>query len=192
MQLAESPNGTLTASETWSELWLTYNGQHLNVMNAPTLGSAGQIAVTVKAFGGARTLTDVNLGPRDIEFDVNKLIVNLINVAIQAASNNQAKDIEELLKLALCAQIPVTSNNFLTCQVAAATFANQLELESGLGGIHLSQQSAPIIDVAPQNGIADSLGNATQTGTAKGDLSNGLVSGALGPHPASFWYGIRK
>lgn len=189
MNVAESGN-VLYASETWSELWLTYNGQSLNVMNSPTLGQNGQLTVTVRAFGGTRSATEVFLGPREIEFDVNKLLVNLINVAISAASNNQAHDVGELLDLVLCSNIPITDPNYFVCTSAAQALAQNFELESGLGGISITQQKATIFDL-DNNGIADALGLPNARGSVTGEMSNGLVDGALGPFPASNWYGTK-
>ncbi|MEW6434946.1 MAG: hypothetical protein AB1730_25885 [Myxococcota bacterium] len=189
MNLAEQ--GTqLYASETWSELWLNYNGQQLDVMNSPTLGQNGRITVTVRAYGGVRSATEVILGPREIEFDVNKLLVNLINVAITAASNNQAHDVGELLDLVLCSNIPVTNPNYLVCTSAAQSLASNFELESGLGGIRFTQQRATIYDL-DNNGIADALGLPGARGSVAGSMTNGFVSGALGPFPASNWYGTK-
>lgn len=189
MNLAES-GVTLYASEVWTEMWLTYNGQSLNVMNSPTLGQNGQIRVTVRAFGGTRSATEVILGPRDIEFDVNKLLVNLINVAITAASNNQAHDVGELLDLVLCSNLPVTNPNYVVCTAAAQALAQNFELESGLGGVRITQQRATIYDL-DGNHIADALGLPGARGSVTGSMSNGLVNGALGPFPASNWYGTK-
>lgn len=194
MQLAESPDGRVAASETWSEMWLVYNGTSYNVMSGPTLGTNGQISVTVKAFGGVRTTSEVVLGPRKIEFDVNKLLVNLINVAISAGSNNQAKDVGELLDLVLCAQIQTVSPaNYLVCKTAAQQLAQDFELGSGLGGITLSEQRGTLYD-DDNDGKADALGRPSPLsarGSVRGDMSNGLVSGDLGAFPKSNWYGIK-
>lgn len=189
MNLAEQ-GPQLYASETWSELWLNYNGQQLDVMNSPTLGQNGRITVTVRAYGGTRSATEVLLGPRQIEFDVNKLLVNLINVAITAASNNQAHDVGELLDLVLCSNLPITNANYLVCTAAAQQLASNFELNSGLGGLTFTQQRATIYDL-DHNGIADALGLPTARGSVAGDMSNGFVSGSLGPFPASNWYGTK-
>jgi hypothetical protein len=193
MQLAEASDGTLSAAETWSEMWLNYNGMTYNVMNSPMLGTNGQISVTVKAFGGYRTTNEVILGPRDINFDVNKLIVNLINVAISAGSNNQAQDVGGLITLVLCDQLPITSTDHTVCVAAATQLAQAFTLDSGLGGIHLDEQRGLIYD-DDNDGHADAFGRETPVsarGSVRGDMSNGLVDGALGPFPASNWYGVK-
>lgn len=194
MQVAESQSGALTATETWSEMWLVYNGVSYNVMSGPMLGTNGQISVNVRPFGGQRSFSEVNLGPRRVEFDVNKLLVNLINVAINAGSNNQAHDVGELLDLVLCSQIQITSPaNYLLCRTAAQNLANQFELESGLGGLRISQQKATIYD-DDLDGHADALGRSTPVsarGTVAGDMTNGLTSGDLGAFPKSNWYGVK-
>jgi len=189
LNVAETGN-RLVASETWTEMWLTYNGQSLNVMNSPTLGQNGQITVTVRAFGGTRSATEVFFGPRDVEFDVNKLLVNLINVAITAASNNQAHDVGELLELVLCSNIPPTDPNYFVCTAAAQSLASNFELNSGLGGLTFTQQRATIYDL-DNNGLADALGLPSARGSVTGSMTNGFVSGALGPFPASNWYGTK-
>lgn len=194
MQLVENANTTITAAESWSEMWMVYNGVSYNVMNSPTLGTNGQITVTVKAFTGTRTTNEVNLGPRKIEFDVNKLLVNLINVAISAGSNNQAHDVGELLDLVLCAQIATVSPaNYLLCKTAANQLAQTFELDSGLGGITLVDQKGLIYD-DDNDGKADGFGRSNPTtarGSVRGEMSNGLVSGDLGVFPKSNWYGVK-
>jgi len=193
LQLAEAPGGALTATETWSEMWLVYNGVSYNVISGPMLGTNGQISVSVRPFDGQRSFSEVTLGPRRIEFDVNKLLVNLINVAISAGSNNQAHDVGELLDLLLCSQIQITSPaNYLLCRTAAQKLADEFELESGLGGIKLSEQKATIYD-DDLDGKADALGRAmpvSARGSARGEMTNGLVSGDLGAFPKSNWYGV--
>jgi len=192
MQLAESGTN-LSAAETWSEMWLDYNGQMYNVMNAPSLGTNGQLTVTVKAFGGTRTNNEVILGPRDIEFDVNKLLVNVINVLIAAGSNNQAHDVGELISLLLCNQLPHTNSNYLVCLAAAQQLAQQFQLDSGLGGIHLDEQRGLIYD-DDNDGHADGFGKATPMsarGSVRGNMSNGLVSGDLGAFSKSNWSGAK-
>jgi hypothetical protein len=188
MQLAEGQSAKLYASETISEMWVDYNGQSLNVMAAPQLGANGQITVTVPAFKGTRTATEVSLGPRSIEFDVNKLIVNMLNVVITAASQNQAHDVGGLLDLILCSHLSVT--NKLLCENAAKEFAKNFTLDSGLGGAHLTVQKATIYDL-DGNSIADALGLPAGRGSVTGEMSNGLVSGSLGSFPASNWYGTK-
>jgi hypothetical protein len=190
MQLAEAPDGTLTASETWSSMYMNFNGQTLNVINSPMLGSNGNVTVTVHAFGGHRDAYQVYLGPRDIDFDVNKLLVNLLNVAIQAASNNQAQDVGGLLDLVLCDQIPITNSNYATCLAAVQVVTQNFQLVSGFGGIHLDHQDGFIYDDNGDN-IADHLGKSTNPATLSGDISNGLLDDALGAYPASFWWGDR-
>ncbi len=190
MQLAEAPGGVLVASESWDQLWMDYNGQHLNVMNSPVLGANGNITVTVKAFGGTRDAYKVYLGPRDINFDVNKLLVNLLNVAISAASNNQAQNVGDLIDLILCNQIPISNSNYATCIAAAQVLAQQFELDSGLGGIHLDHQEGSTYD-DNNDGVADHLGKSSNPGSVSGDISNGLIDGALGAYPASNWWGDR-
>lgn len=193
MQLAEAADGTLSAAETWSDMWMNYNGMTYNVMNSPTLGTNGQFSVTVKAFGGTRTVNEVILGPRDVNFDVNKLLVNLINVAISAGSNNQAHDVGELLTLVLCDQLPITSSDHAVCVGAATQLAQVFKLNSGLGGIHIDEQRGLIYD-DDNDGHADAFGRdmpISARGTVRGNMSNGLVSGDLGPFPKSNWFGVK-
>jgi len=149
--------------------------------------------VTVKAFGGTRTTNEVILGPRDIDFDVNKLLVNLINVAISAGSNNQAQDVGGLLSLVLCDQLPIASSDYLLCQTAASQLASQFELDSGLGGIHIDEQRGLIYD-NDNDGKADAFGQpmpVSSRGSVRGNMSNGLVEGDLGAFPKSNWYGVK-
>jgi len=188
MQLAESQSAQLYAAETWSEMWLEYNGQSLNVMNSPNLGANGKVTVTVPAFKGSRTATEVMLGPRAIEFDVNKLLVNMLNVVISAASHDQAHDVGELLDLILCSHLSVTQA--LLCKTAADNFADDFELGSGLGGVKLTLQRATIFDLDGNN-LADALALPASRGSVEGKMSNGLVSGSLGSFPASNWYGTK-
>ncbi len=188
MQLAEGQNAKLYAAETWSEMWLEYNGQTLNVMNSPDLGANGKVTVTVPAFSGTRSATEVFLGPRSVEFDVNKLLVNMLNVVISAASNNQAHDVGELLDLVLCSNLPITQG--LLCKNAADDFAKNFELGSGLGGAKFTQQRATIYDLDGNN-LADALGMPNARGSLTGEMSNGFVSGSLGSFPASNWYGTK-
>jgi hypothetical protein len=191
MQLAEAPDGTLAANETWSEMWLEYNGMTWDVMNSPVLGTNGNITVTVHAYGGTRTTSEVILGPREISFDVNKLLVNLINVAIAAGSNDQAHDVGDLIDLILCNQIPLGSSDYVLCEAAASQLAQAFQLHSGLGGIHLDEQRGTIYD-DDNDGKADAFGRpmpVSARGSVRGDMSNGLVDGALGPFPNSNWYG---
>ena len=188
MQLAENLNAKLYAAETVTEMWMDYNGQSLNVMNAPELGANGKITVTVPAFGGTRSATEVFLGPRSIEFDVNKLIVNMLNVVITAASGQKAHDVGELLDLVLCSNLGVA--NKLLCEEAAKDFAKSFELASGLGGAKLTQQKATIYDL-DANSVADALGLPNARGSVTGEMSNGFVTGALGSFPASNWYGTK-
>lgn len=189
MDLAEGQMSRLAASERWSELWLDYNGQVVNVMNNPMLGANGQITVTVLAFGGTRTAQEVILGPRLIEFDVNKLLVNLINVAIMAGSSNRARDVGELINLILCDQIGSVQTR-LACAALAQQLADNFELGSGLGRLRFDEQRATIYDL-DANGSADALGLPSARGRVTGRMTNGLVSGALGPFPNSSWYGTR-
>lgn len=189
MELVEGQMARVSGAEQWSELWLDYNGQVVNVMNNPTLGANGQITVTVHGFGGSRTAMEVILGPREIEFDVNKLLVNLFNVAIQAGSNNQAHDVGELLDLVLCSRIS-SAQSRLACAALANQLAQDFELNSGLGGLRFTEQRATIHDL-DGNGTADALGLPSARGTVTGSMSNGLVSGALGPFPRSSWYGTK-
>lgn len=190
MTLAEYPNGKVAGAEVWKELWMDYNGQLLDVMNSHTLGANGKITVTVPAFGGSRSATEVFLGPRDVEFDVNKLLVNLFNVLISAGSQGRVHDVGGLLQVALCDNVPQTSSAYLTCMTAAQQFASQFELNSGLGGLHFTQQRAVIHDL-DGDGVADALGLPTAMGSVTGDMSNGFTSGALGPFPKSEWYGTK-
>ncbi len=194
LQLVESQDGTLSATETWSEMWLVYNNVSYNVISGPMLGTNGQISVAVRPFGGTRSFSEVTLGPRRVEFDVNKLLVNLINVAISAGSNNQAHDVGELLDLLLCSQIQVTSPaNYLLCRTAAQNLADQFELDSGLGGLRISEQKGTIYD-DDLDGHADGFGRAmpvSARGSVRGEMTNGLVSGDLGVFPKSNWYGVK-
>jgi len=190
MQLAENPNLQLFASERWTEMWLDYNGQVMNVMNNPALGANGNISVTVLAFGGTRSPSEVFLGPRSIEFDVNRLLVNLINVAISAASNGRAHDVGELIDLILCSNVPITDPNYVVCTAAASQFAQNFQLPIGLGGIDITQQRATIYDL-DNDGVADALGLPNARGSVTGSMTNGLVSGDLGAFPNSNWYGTK-
>lgn len=189
MDVVEGQLSRVAASESWSELWLDYNGQVVNVMNNPMLGANGQITVTVLAFGGTRTAQEVILGPRLIEFDVNKLLVNLINVAIMAGSNNRARDVGELINLILCDQISSVQTR-LACGALAQQLADDFELGSGLGGLRFDEQRATIHDL-DGNGTADALGLPSARGRVTGRMTNGFVSGALGPFPSSSWYGTK-
>jgi hypothetical protein len=189
MDLVEGQNAKVAASEQWNELWLDYNGQFINVMNNPMLGANGQITVTVLAFGGARTSQEVILGPRSIEFDVNKLLVNLLNVAISAGSSNRAHDVGELINLILCDQISSTQNR-IACAALASQLAQDFEIGSGLGGLRFDEQRATIHDL-DGNGVADALGLPSARGRITGRMTNGLVSGALGPFPNTNWYGTK-
>jgi hypothetical protein len=189
MDVVEGQLSRVAASESWSELWLDYNGQVVNVMNNPMLGANGQITVTVLAFGGTRTAQEVILGPRLIEFDVNKLLVNLINVAIMAGSNNRARDVGELINLILCDQISSVQTR-LACGALARQLADDFELGSGLGGLRFDEQRATIHDL-DGNGTADALGLPSARGRVTGRMTNGFVSGALGPFPNSSWYGTK-
>jgi len=121
---------------------------------------------------------------------VNKLLVNLLNVAISAASNNQAQNVGDLIDLILCNQIPINNANYATCIAAAQVIANQFELDSGLGGIHLDHQDGFIYD-DNGDGVADHLGKSSNPASLSGDISNGLISGALGAYPNSNWWGDR-
>ncbi|MBL8919473.1 MAG: hypothetical protein JNJ54_11465 [Myxococcaceae bacterium] len=189
MDVVEGQLSRVAASEAWSELWLDYNGQVVNVMNNPMLGANGQITVTVLAFGGTRTAQEVILGPRLIEFDVNKLLVNLINVAIMAGSNNRARDVGELINLILCDQLGSVQTR-LACGALAQQLADDFELGSGLGGLRFDEQRATIHDL-DGNGTADALGLPQARGRVTGRMTNGFVSGALGPFPNSSWYGTK-
>ena len=189
MDLVEGQMARVSGAEQWSELWLDYNGQVVNVMNNPMLGANGQISVTVLAFGGSRTSQEVILGPRSIEFDVNKLLVNLINVAIMAGSGNRARDVGELINLILCDQISSTQSR-IACAALASRLAQNFELGSGLGGLRFDEQRATIHDL-DGNGTADALGLPSARGRVTGRMTNGLVSGALGPFPNSSWYGTK-
>lgn len=189
MSLVEGQQGRVAAAEQWSELWLDYNGQVINVMNNPMLGANGQITVTVLAFGGMRTSQEVILGPRRIEFDVNKLLVNLINVAIIAGSNNQARDVGDLIDLVLCDRITSLQTR-LACAALADDLADEFELESGLGGLRFDEQRATIHDL-DSNGDADALGLPNARGRVTGRMTNGFVSGDFGPFPNTSWYGTK-
>jgi hypothetical protein len=190
MQLAEAADGTLSAAETWSEMWLNYNGTTYNVMTAPMVSTLGNITVTVHSFGGTRTTNEVILGPRDVELDTNQLVVNLINVAITAVSSGAAHDVGELLDLILCNQIPAGSDHVL-CETASATLASEFKLDVALGGVHLDEQRGLIYD-DDNDGKADGFGRdmpVSARGSVRGNMGNGLISGDLGPFPNSNWYG---
>lgn len=191
MELAETTDGHLYATEAWKEMWMSYNGQLINVMNSPMVGTLGTFSVTVKTFEGSRDTTHVTLGPREVEFDVNKLMVNLINVGIAAASQNKARDVGELMELILCDQIPSKTNPlYAVCVIAAGQLAQNFVIKQGLGGIHIQDQRAVIID-ADKNAICDGLGTPTARGSLGGGITNGITSGALGAFPASNWYGTK-
>lgn len=189
MQLAEQDT-KLIASETWSEMWLEYNGQELNVMNNQNLGQNGTLTVTVGAFGGYRSPSEVYFGPRDIEFDVNKLLVNTLNVAISAASGGKANDVSGLLSGLLCDRFSHNSPSYLLCNEATQSMADGLAWKSGLGGLKFSEQRATIYDL-DGNRIADALGMPATRGSVTGEMSNGLIKQNLGPSPASSWYGTK-
>lgn len=189
LSLVEGQQARVSAAEQWSELWLDYNGRVINVMNNPMLGANGNISVTVLAFGGTRTTQEVILGPRSVEFDVNKLLVNLINVAIQAASNNQARDVGELIDLVLCNRLGSLQTQ-LTCKALSRQLADDFELGSGLGGLRIDEQRATIHDL-DGDGTCDALGLPLMRGRVTGRMTNGVVSGALGPFPQSSWYGTK-
>ncbi len=181
---------TVSATESWTSLKMQYQGQVLDLMTSPVLGSAGNVTVTVNPFGGTRDALSVYFGPRDVDLDVNKLILALLDVAISAATNGQATDVEGLLDLLLCDNVPFGSSSYLLCLTAANSLAGNLELGSGLGGFHFDRQDAPIFD-DDGDGVADHLARPSTQGLLKGDLSNGLVSGDLGPAPGTGWYGER-
>lgn len=188
MTLTEGANCSLSATETWREMWVEYGGQTLNLMNNPVLGSNGNVTVTVNPFGGYRDTGTVYLGPRDIDMDVNKFIVALINVAINATTGGQAKDVGGLLQLLLCKRISDPFWRYL-CDKAASTLANNFKITSSFGGVHIDDQDAPIID-DDGNRVAEKLARKSPMGLLTGSMSNGIVSGKLG-QPASGWYGVR-
>jgi hypothetical protein len=191
MQLAEASDGSLSAAETWSEMWLEYNGATYNVMNSPMLGTLGTVTVEVHSFGGTRTTNEVILGPREIDMDANKLLVNLINVAITAASGGQATDVGSLLDLVLCNQIAAGTSDHVLCETAAATLASDFELDSSIGGVFLDEQRGLIYD-DDNDGKADGFGRdmpVSARGSVRGSMGNGLVNGDLGAFPNSNWYG---
>ncbi|MBX7115622.1 MAG: hypothetical protein K1X64_14930 [Myxococcaceae bacterium] len=190
MELAETVDGHLFATESWNEMWMSYNGQLINVMNSPMVGSVGNFSVTVKTFEGYRDTTHVVLGPREVEFDVNKLLVNIINVGIQAGSQNRARDVGELFELILCDQVQVTNPLYGVCVLAANELAKQFQIKQGFGGMHIDNQRGAIIDV-DMNGLADSLGTTTARGSLNGGITNGITSGAFGGFPATNWYGVK-
>ncbi|MHB8878776.1 MAG: hypothetical protein ACYC8T_34175 [Myxococcaceae bacterium] len=181
---------TVSATESWSTLKVEYQGQQLDLMHSPVLGSAGNVTVTVKPFAGTRDASTVSFGPRQVDLDVNKFIVAILNVAINAATHGQATDVGELIDLVLCGNVPFTSANYAMCVAAASQLGNSLELDSGLGGFDFTNQNAPVID-ENNDLVADKLARSTAQGLLKGSMSNGLISGALGPLPSSGWYGVR-
>jgi hypothetical protein len=191
MQVAENSQGQLYGAETLSELWVSFSGQSLNLINSPQLGTNGQISVTVKAFGGTRTATQVSFGPRAIEFDVNQLLVNIINVFISAASNGVDHNIGDLLDTILCDNVPANDPATMAiCRQAAAALAQNFQLPIGLGGLDITQQTATIYDF-DMNGVADAFGTTTDKGQATGSMTNGLVDGAFGAFPKTWWYGTK-
>jgi len=185
MQLAEASDGTLSAAETWSEMWLEYDATVYNVMNSPSLGTNGNISVTVKAYGGVRTTNEVILGPRDINFDVNKLLVNLINVAISAGSNNQAHDVGELFGLVLCDQLHRRVERLLAVRGGGDPARQSVRARFGAGRPS-SRGAARVIYDDDNDGKADAFGRdipVSARGSLRGSMSNGLVDGDLGPFP---------
>ena len=135
--------------------------------------------------GQSASITDAR---KDI-FDVNKLLVNLINVAIMAGSSNRAHDVGELINLILCDQIGSTQTR-IACAALASQLAQDFEIGSGLGGLKFDEQRATIHDL-DGNGTADALGLPSARGRVTGRMTNGVVSGALGPFPNSSWYGTK-
>jgi hypothetical protein len=182
----------LSATETWSALWATYDGQVLDLMQAPVLGAAGTLTVSLPPFTGSRTDGAVRFGPRRVDFDVDRLLVRLLEVAISAASGGQVRDVGGLLDALVCRPlVGGARQDYLGCLLLVRTFASRFELASGLGGLSLASQQAPVLP-GGRSGLAASLGTAAAPGTLQGQLSNGLVSGALGPFPRSAWYGTRN
>jgi hypothetical protein len=196
MQLVEGTPcpDTLSATETWTHLYMQYNGQQLDFMNSPVLGSAGNVTVTVNPFTGTRDMNNVYLGPRDINFDVNKFIVALIDVGINAATCGQATDVGSLIDLLLCSNIdPIQDpTDYVLCTSAASAIANDFTISSGAGGFHFDSQNAQIIDTQG-TGVADELGTQSCPGSVTGQMYNGIISGDLNPScgPPSTWYGAR-
>ncbi len=182
---------SLSATETWTHLYMTYNGTPYDLMNSPALGGTiGNLSVTVDPFSGTRDATNVYLGPRDIHFDVNKFILALIDVAISAATGGQDTDIPSLIDDVLCSQIDPIQNpvEYAACLSAATAIGNAITINSGLGGFHFDSQDAPIY---PQVGPASAtdLGTAGSPGPVVGQMYDGIISGQLGP--TSDWYGHR-
>jgi len=187
MTLTQGANNTLSATESWSSVWVQFNGQQLDLMHSPVLGSNGQVTVTVDAFGGTRDATSVYLGPRDVELDVNHFLIALINVAIDAFTNGQANDVPSLIDLVICNSLPTASDQ-IACALAAQSFLGSLTASSGLGGFHMDHQNAPLFDTG-NTGTANELATPAAPGALLGSMSNGVVSGELGP--TSGWYGTR-
>jgi hypothetical protein len=187
MTLAQGANNTLSATESWSSVWVNFNGQQLDLMHSPVLGTNGQVTVTVPPFGGYRDASSVYLGPRDVSLDVNHFLIALIDVAIDAFTNGQATDIPSLVDLVLCTQLP-TAGDQLACALAAQSFLGNLTASSGLGGFHMDHQNAPLFDTG-NTGTANELATPAAQGALLGSMSNGVVSGELGP--SSGWYGTR-
>lgn len=192
LNLAESHDGRITGSEKWTEMVLEYDGAVYDVMQSPTLGTNGQITVTVKAFSGTRTSNELMLGAREIEFDVNKLVINIINIVIGAASGGQANDVPGLIDLVLCKHLTSATQN-AACKAAGNQLGKQLALEVSLGGVKLASQRGVIYD-DDKDGKPDGYARATPVsarGTVVGEMSNGLVAGSLGAFSKSNWYGAR-
>jgi hypothetical protein len=182
----------LQASESWTALWATYDGQVLDLMASPVLGSAGTLTVSLPPFAGARTASALAFGPRRVDLDVNLLLVHLLDVIISAGSGGRAGDVGGLLDLLLCRPLWSSSPaDALGCSLVTTAFARRFELRSRFGGLEVASQQAAI--VAGSSGLrAASLGTAGSPGPLRGSLSTGLVSGPLGPFPRTSWYGVRR
>jgi hypothetical protein len=187
MNLTQGANNSLGGTETWSTLYVEYNGQVLDLMNNPVLGSSGNVSVTIPAFGGTRDETNVYLGSRDVNLDVDKFIIALIDVLINAATSGQATDIGGLLDLLICDQLTSLSQE-AACLIAVSALTSNITVDSGLGGFTFSHQNAPIIVPAGSN-VASGLGTQAAPGSLVGSMTNGIISGDLGP--TSSWYGTR-
>jgi hypothetical protein len=187
MTLTQGANNALSATETWSTLYVEYNGQVLDLMNNPVLGSSGSVSVSIPAFGGTRDQANVYLGSRDVNLDVDKFIIALIDVLINAATSGQATDIGGLLDLLICDQLTSLSQE-AACLIAVSALTSNITADSGLGGFTFSHQNAPIL-VPMNSNVASGLGTQAAPGSLVGSMTNGIISGDLGP--TSNWYGTR-
>jgi hypothetical protein len=190
LTLAEQGEG-LVASERWSELGVEYEGQVVDLLDGHIPGAGGPLAVTVLAFEGTRTASEVAFGPRRIEVDVDQLVVRLLDAAIVLASQGQANEVGGLLELLVCRPVlGKRSEAYPACLLAAQALAASLERSSGSGVLTIRAQRARVVD-ANGDRVAESLGAPDAPGTLAGELSCGLGSASFGALPGSGWYGTR-